>query len=213
MQSQAGHWDPNINAWITDIHTSPCVDTGDPNSDWSVELWPHGERINMGAYGGTPEASMSLSDAGNIADLIPDGCVGYTDMMLLTYKWLYEAVLLVEDLDRNGFVNFTDFAIFTENWQGTTGLAYNPNPANGERDVSRTADLSWTAGSDATSHDVYFGTSSPGMFQGNQSDTTFDPGTMTPGTTYYWRINEVGPHCTITGTTWSFKTFGLPVPG
>jgi parallel beta-helix repeat protein len=32
---------------------------GDPNSDWTSEIWPHGERINMGAYGGTQEASMS----------------------------------------------------------------------------------------------------------------------------------------------------------
>ncbi|MHC4736834.1 MAG: hypothetical protein ACYTDW_20640 [Planctomycetota bacterium] len=48
---------------------------------------------------------MSLSDSGNIADLIPDGCVGYTDMMMLTYKWLYEAVLLAEDLDRDGSIS------------------------------------------------------------------------------------------------------------
>ncbi len=39
--------------------TSPCIDAGDPNSDWTGETWPHGGRINMGAYGGTREASMS----------------------------------------------------------------------------------------------------------------------------------------------------------
>ncbi|MGB2807802.1 MAG: right-handed parallel beta-helix repeat-containing protein [Sedimentisphaerales bacterium] len=211
LKSQAGRWDPNEQNWVQDDVTSPCIDAGNPNSDWTVEWWPHGKRINMGAYGGTPEASMSLSDAGNIADLNTDGCVGYTDMMLLTYKWLYEAVLLPEDLDRNGFVNFTDFAIFAENWQSIPGLAYNPNPADGATNVDIYADMSWTAGLDATSHDVYFGTSSPGMFQGNQSDTTFDPDKMTSGTTYYWRINEVGPYCTITGTTWSFRTFG-PTP-
>jgi hypothetical protein len=210
LKSQAGRWDPNDRNWVQDDVTSPCIDAGNPNSDWTMEWWPHGKRINMGAYGGTHQASMSLSDAGNIADLNTDGCVGYTDMMLLMYKWLYEAVLLAEDLDRNGFVNFTDFAIFTENWQGTTGLAYNPNPADGATNISQYADLSWTAGLDATSHDVYFGTSSPGMFQGNQSDTTFEPGKMTSGTTYYWRIDEVGRYCTITGTTWSFVTFGPP---
>jgi len=42
------------------------------------------------------------------------------------------------------------------------GQATNPSPANGATNVSITADLSWTAGSGATSHDVYFGTSSPG---------------------------------------------------
>jgi len=39
---------------------SPCIDTGDPSdTDWQNELLPNGSRINMGAYGGTPEASMS----------------------------------------------------------------------------------------------------------------------------------------------------------
>jgi len=42
-----------------------------------------------------------------------------------------------------------------------------PTPAVGATDVSVTTDLSWTAGSGATSHDVYFGETSPGTFQGN----------------------------------------------
>ncbi|MHC4397513.1 MAG: LamG domain-containing protein, partial [Planctomycetota bacterium] len=72
--------------------------------------------------------------------------------------------------------------------------------------VSLTADLSWTAGSGATSRDVYFGTSSPGASQGNQTATTFDPGTMDPNTTHYWRIDEVNASGTTTGTVWSFTT-------
>ena len=59
LKSQAGRWDPNSESWVIDDVTSPCIDAGDPNSDWTGETWPHGERINMGAYGGTPEASMS----------------------------------------------------------------------------------------------------------------------------------------------------------
>jgi Right handed beta helix region/Disaggregatase related len=59
LKSQAGRWDPNGESWVKDDVTSPCIDTGDPNSDWSGETWPNGQRINMGAYGGTAEASMS----------------------------------------------------------------------------------------------------------------------------------------------------------
>ncbi|MHC4657096.1 MAG: DUF333 domain-containing protein [Planctomycetota bacterium] len=88
-------------------------------------------------------------------------------------------------------------------------MASNPNPANCARKVNVTADLSWTAGSDATSHDVYFGTTIPGMFQGNQSGTTFDPGTMAYSTTYFWRIDEVNNlGKTTTGTVWNFTTIG-----
>jgi len=59
LKSEAGRWDPNSTSWVIDDVTSSCVDAGDPNSDWTSEIWPHGERINMGAYGGTKEASMS----------------------------------------------------------------------------------------------------------------------------------------------------------
>ncbi len=40
-------------------HGSPCIDTGDPASDYSNEPEPNGGRINIGAYGGTAEATTS----------------------------------------------------------------------------------------------------------------------------------------------------------
>jgi parallel beta-helix repeat protein len=39
--------------------SSPCIDTGDPNSEFTLEPEPNGGIINMGAYGGTSEASKS----------------------------------------------------------------------------------------------------------------------------------------------------------
>jgi hypothetical protein len=62
LKSQAGRWDPNRGSWVKDDVTSSCIDAGDPNSDYSGELWPNGGRINMGAYGGTAEASKSGHD-------------------------------------------------------------------------------------------------------------------------------------------------------
>jgi len=96
-------------------------------------------------------------------------------------------------------------------WRFTTvplppNTATNPNPANFATNVSVTADLSWSAGSGATSHDVYFGTSSPGTFQGNWTGTTFDPGVMSTNTTYYWRIDEKNAGGTTTGIVWRFTT-------
>ncbi len=60
LKSQTGRWDPVSGTWVRDDVTSPCIDAGDPNSDRGEEVWPHGGRINMGAYGGTREASMSI---------------------------------------------------------------------------------------------------------------------------------------------------------
>jgi len=104
-------------------------------------------------------------------------------------------------------------------WSFTTatapGQASNPNPGDATTDVAIDADLSWTAGSDTTSHDVYFGenaASLPLLSQG-QTGTTFDPDSLEYATTYYWRIDEVGPGGTTTGAVWSFTTLPSPPPG
>jgi hypothetical protein len=68
LKSETSHWDSSRGAWIADDVTSSCIDAGDPDADWAAEPWPHGRRINMGAYGGTPEASMSSPGAGLVAD-------------------------------------------------------------------------------------------------------------------------------------------------
>jgi hypothetical protein len=116
LKSEAGRWDPNGQVWVNDAVTSPCIDAGDPSSDWKAELWPHGQHINLGAYGGTPQASMSSSPAGNVADIDNDGLVDFNDMVLLTEMWLSDQVLLAEDINRDRIVNLADFAVLAGNW-------------------------------------------------------------------------------------------------
>jgi len=116
LQSEAGRWEPNIQSWVQDNVSSPCIDAGDPNSDWTAELWPHGKRINMGAYGGTPEASMSSESVGNIADLNNDDTVNLRDFAFIAGAYKTEGILLSEDLNRNNKINGTDLSIFINNW-------------------------------------------------------------------------------------------------
>jgi hypothetical protein len=59
LKSQAGRWDQPSESWVLDDVTSPCIDAGDPNSPIGDEPEPNGGRVNMGAYGGTAEASKS----------------------------------------------------------------------------------------------------------------------------------------------------------
>jgi hypothetical protein len=86
------------------------------------------------------------------------------------------------------------------------GVATSPFPAHNAIDVSTTAKLFWRADPGATSHDVYFGTSNPPESKGNQTDTTFTPGTLAENTTYYWRIDEKNSAGTTIGPVWSFTT-------
>jgi predicted outer membrane repeat protein len=59
LKSEAGRWDPNNESWVIDDVTSPCIDAGDPLTPVMYEPHPRGCFINMGAYGGTKEASKS----------------------------------------------------------------------------------------------------------------------------------------------------------
>ena len=57
LKSENGRWSGV--QWINDTDTSPCVDAGDPTSDYSNEPTPNGNRVNIGAFGNTAEASKS----------------------------------------------------------------------------------------------------------------------------------------------------------
>jgi len=86
--------------------------------------------------------------------------------------------------------------------------ATNPSPAHEATNVPRDVTLSWMPGDTAATHDVYFGTSSPPLFIGNQAEASYEPGPLELATTYYWQIDEVEADGTTkhTGDIWSFTT-------
>ena len=59
VQSQTGRWEPETGEWVQDETTSLCIDGGDPTVPPGPEPLPNGGIINIGAYGGTIEASKS----------------------------------------------------------------------------------------------------------------------------------------------------------
>ena len=101
--------------------------------------------------------------------------------------------------------------------------ALSPTPADGALHEATWASLSWIPGSFAVSHDMYFGTSfddvnngAEGTFVGNLGVTSQvvgfpgfpAPEGLEPGTTYYWRIDEVNdadPNSPWKGDIWSFS--------
>jgi hypothetical protein len=135
LKSTIGRWNPDTQSWVTDLAQSPCIDAGDPNCDWSGELWPHGKRINMGVYANTPQASMSVLNSGNVADLSSDKIINLTDFAELGKNWKVEENLLYEDLNRDGYIDFNDINIIADNWLveyeyaniETDKFAYEPN--------------------------------------------------------------------------------------
>jgi len=133
------------------------------------------------------------------------------------------------DIDTIAFSTFTgtfnpetDFIL--PKGPGSLAPASNPKPRDGAMLEATWTNLSWRAGDFAVSHDVYLGDNfddvndgTADTFRGNQpltSKTVFVgffgfpyPDGLVPGTTYYWRIDEVNdtdPNSPWKGDVWSF---------
>ncbi len=91
--------------------------------------------------------------------------------------------------------------------------AASPLPADQATRIGLSAQLSWTPGQGATSHQVYFGDSDPPPWRASQSGTTLNPGSLSVAATYYWRIDEVNAHGTLVGKTWRFATISPDFDG
>ncbi|MBN2132109.1 MAG: hypothetical protein JW741_21590 [Sedimentisphaerales bacterium] len=111
--------------------------------------------------------------------------------------------------------------IISQGWLQLPVRATSPLPINGEPHAVQTPVLRWSAGEEATDHDVYFGTDAEalanataadaGLYRGRQvlDATTYTPEPLQWNTTYYWRIDEVdaaNPESPWKGSVWSFTT-------
>ncbi len=92
-----------------------------------------------------------------------------------------------------------------------------PDPASGATDMDvDNVTLSWRAGREAASHDVYIGTDeqavidetiSPVSVPAGSSYASYDTGTLDLDQTYYWKVNEV--NTAETPTTWQGGIWNL----
>ena len=93
LSSQGGRWNPKTQSWVTDRVTSPCIDAGDPLSPIGLEPFPNGGIINMGAYGGTADASKSyfgepVCQTIIAGDINGDCKVDFADFEIMAFHWL-----------------------------------------------------------------------------------------------------------------------------
>jgi Disaggregatase related./Protein of unknown function (DUF1565). len=65
VQSANGRFNPATGQFVNDVTNSPAIDAGNPSSDYSKEPSPNGNRVNLGCYGNTAEASKSATGTGN----------------------------------------------------------------------------------------------------------------------------------------------------
>ena len=88
--------------------------------------------------------------------------------------------------------------------------ARGPEPADGSAAVSVEPVLTWRAGREAATHDVYFGADAEALaLAGNVAEASYAPGVLDLSATYYWKVDEVNEAEAVSvweGGVWSFTT-------
>ena len=132
LKSEGWRWDVihEPPRWGYDYVTSRCIDAGNPGSTLDEELLSipgdpcnvYGEnlRINMGAYGGTAEASMPPYDWALLSDITNDGITDFVDFAYLADMYTDQDDELPADFDRDGDIDYDDLSLLVDNWLGQT---------------------------------------------------------------------------------------------
>jgi len=123
LKSRYGRWSPSANdgmgGYLFDTVHSPCIDAGDPECDYSNEPMPNFGRVNMGAYGNTPEASKS---GWNIAgDANGDCVVDILDLLFIRNRLNHDSETddnWLADANADGKINILDM-LYVRNRMGT----------------------------------------------------------------------------------------------
>jgi hypothetical protein len=127
LKSQGWRWNAALQEWDFDRYTtSRCIDAGNPSSPLGEELlsvpsdpnndWGENLRINMGAYGGTAEASIPPHDWAILSDITNDGIANFADFSHLGSLYSEKGDKLFADFDRDGDVDTVDLSLFCEDW-------------------------------------------------------------------------------------------------
>ncbi|MBN1360067.1 MAG: right-handed parallel beta-helix repeat-containing protein [Sedimentisphaerales bacterium] len=133
LRSAGWRWVPQMTHgthWVWDGRTSRCIDAGNPadalgeepvavSSDPSGE-WGRNVRINMGAYGGTREASMAPHDWALRADINNDGLVSLPDWPYVGETFRSHVPRQPADLTRDGRVDYEDVTLMADQWLRNT---------------------------------------------------------------------------------------------
>jgi hypothetical protein len=220
-------WGDGEGTWNMTGGTVTCGELIVPTDTGAAgQLYLHGGTVNVGITGLEMNANGLIDVGGGTLVLEGDLTELINDFIAAGQITFYGGGGLssLDYDDRN-----PGKTTLTARW---TGRAYNPTPADGAFHEDTWVNIGWSPADNAISHDVYFGenfddvdSGAEGTFQSNQPSTFFVvgfpgfayPDGLIPGTTYYWRIDEIEADGTIRkGDIWSFtvppKTAYLPDP-
>ena len=218
-----------VDRCLSENNTTKCTNFGDWTIAYGDPVPSNQETVSgpttlSGTTSGTPGTSYSYSTSGAVSstghpvqyffewgdgsnsDWLPVGTSSASK------SWSSAGTYPVKSQARCS----TDTAL-TSAWSGSVGVTIacatpgapsSPSPSNGATGVSTSPTLSWAASSNASSYDIYFGTSSNPPLVGNTTSTSYGRSGLSYSTPYYWKIVAKNSCGSTEGSVWSFATAG-----
>ncbi|PKO19145.1 MAG: hypothetical protein CVU39_00920 [Chloroflexi bacterium HGW-Chloroflexi-10] len=190
------------------VPSSPSPATGASDQSVNVNLgWiggdPNGDNVTYDVYfeAGDNTPDIRVSQAQSAASYEPGTLSAST-----TYYW---QIIATDPGGKSTTGPVWSFSTINQ----APNVPSNPSPATGASSLALDTNLSWSGGDpdgDAVTYDLYFeaGDNTPDVRVSTaQSGTSYDPGTLSTGTTYYWQIIATDENGKSTASVvWNFST-------
>jgi len=205
-----------LSPWVrlSPFSPNPANGAADVNPTNRLLRWSPGKDHTAGYFdvylGTDPETLQLVADNKPFASKLYVHAAGFEPGQV--YYWRVDAV--GTDKTTIGTGDLWSFSVLPM-------TANTPNPADWARNKLTDVELSWRAGASGDFHHVYFGTDKDAVANADKNSpeyrgrtvgatTTFDPGELQRGATYYWRVDEAKATGTEwKGSVWTFST--LPI--
>jgi hypothetical protein len=192
------------------------------NIDWNEDelTWNNAPGNNTADIGGLDPDKTTLLTTVEYSNGVPGDT--FTIDILEALESDTDGIVQFVFHNSSAYMNLASSTHTEETYRPFLTITEGPNPADGATDVPRDVVLSWLAGKNAVTYDVYFGTDINDvneatidnpldvLFSVGQEETTYaSPELLESNQTYYWRVDEVNdadPNSPWKGDILSFTT-------
>jgi len=224
--------------WLSCAPVAAAQDPNDPNSPlvtpevWIqyefdqeyklAEMWVWNWNSAADKYFGLGAKDVTILYSGNGTDWTPLGDLqfarapGEPDYAPNTIVNLGVVARYVKIVMKSSYRGLNEYGLSEVRFSYVPVRATQPSPAPGTKGVPLNPVLSWRAGREAASHQVYLGTDKQAVIKGTAKVYTLTTNTLALpafaldlGKTYYWKVaevNEAESPTTFDSAIWDFRT-------